>query len=77
MKSEDYYLDVLFYHRGSRRLVAIELKLEEFKPADKGQMKLSLRWLDRHQRRDGERCEFATITSRRCPPRFISLRANF
>lgn len=51
---EDYYLDLLFYHRGMSRLVAIELKLGKFQAADKGQMELYLRWLDRHERRDGE-----------------------
>ena len=51
---EDYYLDLLFYHRGLRRLVAIDLKLERFKAADKGQMELYLRWLERHERRPGE-----------------------
>lgn len=59
--SEDYYLDLLFYHRGLRRLVAIELKLEEFKPADKGQMELYLRWLDRHERRNGEEAPIGLI----------------
>ena len=33
---EDYYLDLLFYHRRLRRLVAIDLKIGDFKPADKG-----------------------------------------
>ena len=51
---EDYYLDLLFYHRHLRRLVAIELKLAEFKPGDKGQMELYLRWLDRYERKEGE-----------------------
>ncbi len=51
---EDYYLDLLFYHRGMSRLVAIELKLGKFQAADKGQMELYLRWLDRHERREGE-----------------------
>jgi predicted nuclease of restriction endonuclease-like (RecB) superfamily len=50
----DYYLDLLFYHRPLRRLVAIELKLAEFKPGDKGQMELYLRWLDRYERKEGE-----------------------
>lgn len=51
---DDFYLDLLFYHRGLKRLVAIELKLEKFKPDHKGQMELYLRWLDRHERKQGE-----------------------
>ena len=52
--NEDYYLDLLFYHRPLRRLVAIELKLERFQAGDKGQMELYLRWLERHETRPGE-----------------------
>ncbi|HBA85028.1 MAG TPA: DUF1016 domain-containing protein [Verrucomicrobia bacterium] len=51
---DDYYLDLLFYHRSLRRLVAIELKLGDFKPSYKGQMELYLRWLDKYERRPGE-----------------------
>jgi predicted nuclease of restriction endonuclease-like (RecB) superfamily len=47
---EDYYLDLLLFHRVMRRLVAMELKLEKFQAADKGQMELYLRWLDRYER---------------------------
>lgn len=50
----DYYLDLLFYHRSLRCLVAIELKLDKFKPADKGQMELYLRWLEKYDLRPGE-----------------------
>jgi len=52
--NDDYYLDLLFFHRKLKRLVAIELKLGQFKPADKGQMELYLRWLDRYERQAGE-----------------------
>ena len=51
---EDYYLDLLFYHRRLRRLVAIELKIERFQAADKGQMELYLRWLEKYEMRPGE-----------------------
>ncbi|WP_294000444.1 PDDEXK nuclease domain-containing protein [Sphaerotilus sp.] len=51
---DDYFLDLLFFHRGLRRLIAIELKLGDFKPADKGQMELYLRWLDKYERQPGE-----------------------
>lgn len=58
---EDHYLDLLFYHRHLRRLVAIDLKLEEFKPGDKGQMEFYLRWLDRHERKPGEEAPIGLI----------------
>jgi hypothetical protein len=50
----DYYLDLLFFHWDLRRLVAVELKIGDFQPGDKGQMELYLRWLDRHERKDDE-----------------------
>jgi len=52
--SKDYYLDLLFYHRKLRRLVAIDLKMGEFEAADKGQMELYLNWLKRHECEPGE-----------------------
>ena len=51
---DDYYIDLLFFHRGLKRLVAIELKLGDFKPADKGQMELYLRWLQKYETKPGE-----------------------
>ena len=51
---EDYYLDLLFYHRRLRRLVAIDLKLGRFQAADKGQMELYLRWLQEYETQPGE-----------------------
>jgi predicted nuclease of restriction endonuclease-like (RecB) superfamily len=50
----DFYIDLLFYHRKLRRLVAVELKLAAFQAADKGQMELYLRWLERHEMEPGE-----------------------
>jgi predicted nuclease of restriction endonuclease-like (RecB) superfamily len=57
----DYYLDLLFYHRRLHRLVAVELKLGEFQAADKGQMELYLRWLDKHERISGEESPLGLI----------------
>jgi predicted nuclease of restriction endonuclease-like (RecB) superfamily len=54
LDGDDYYLDLLFYHRRLRRLVVIELKIGDFKPVDAGQMELYLRWLDRYERQEGE-----------------------
>ena len=52
--NEDFYLDLLFYHRKLKRLVAIELKLGKFHAKHKGQMELYLKWLDRYEKQDGE-----------------------
>lgn len=54
LDGEDFYLDLLFFHRGLNRLVVIELKLDKFKPAYKGQMELYLRWLEKHERKPTE-----------------------
>jgi predicted nuclease of restriction endonuclease-like (RecB) superfamily len=61
LDGDDYYIDLLFYHRRLRRLVIIELKLGDFKPADTGQVELYLRWLDRHERQPGEERPVAII----------------
>ncbi len=50
----DYHLDLLFYHRKLRRLIAIDLKIGEFDAADKGQMELYLGWLKHHECEPGE-----------------------
>lgn len=52
--NEDFYLDLLFYHRKLKRLVAIELKLGKFHAKYKGQMELYLKWLDRYEKQEGE-----------------------
>ena len=58
---DDYYLDLLFFHRPLRSLVAIELKLGRFDARDKGQMELYLRWLERHERRPDENSPLGLI----------------
>ena len=58
---EDYYLDLLFYHRRLRRLVAIDLKLGKFQAADKGQMELYLRWLEKYDMQPGEEAPIGLI----------------
>ena len=57
----DYKIDLLFYHRSLKRLIAIDLKLGKFKPKYEGQMRLYLRWLDRNERRDGEESPIGLI----------------
>ena len=54
LDGDDFYIDLLFYNRQLKRLVAIDLKLGKFKPHYKGQMELYLRWLDKHERQEGE-----------------------
>jgi predicted nuclease of restriction endonuclease-like (RecB) superfamily len=51
---EDFYLDLLFYNRKLKRLVAIDLKVGNFKAEYKGQMELYLRWLAKHEQEVGE-----------------------
>ena len=51
---QDFYLDLLFYHRRLHRLIAIDLKLGSFKAQYKGQMELYLRWLEAHEMEPGE-----------------------
>lgn len=58
---EDFYLDLLFYHRRLSRLVAIELKLGKFKAAHKGQMELYLKWLNRHEKQPSENSPIGLI----------------
>ncbi|CAG9233158.1 putative nuclease YhcG [Paraburkholderia sabiae] len=51
---DDFYIDLLFYNRKLRRLVAIELKLGAFKAEYKSQMELYLRWLAKHEQEPDE-----------------------
>lgn len=58
---EDYYIDLLFYHRKMKRLVVIELKLDKFRPEYKGQVELYLKWLDKYEKAEGEESPIAII----------------
>jgi hypothetical protein len=58
---EDHTLDLLFYHRRLRRLVAVELKLGKFKGAYKGQMELYLRWLEENEQESNEESPLGLI----------------
>ncbi len=51
---KDYFIDLLLFHRRLRCLVAIELKIGEFKPEHKGQIEFYLDQLDQHHRLEGE-----------------------
>ena len=58
---EDFHLDLLFYHRNLKRLVAIELKLGKFEAQHKGQMELYLKWLDKYEKAEGENTPIGLI----------------
>jgi YhcG PDDEXK nuclease domain len=58
---EDFHMDLLFFHRDLKRIVAIELKLGDFKAEYKGQMELYLRWLDKYERRLDEESPIGLI----------------
>ncbi len=59
--NDDYYIDLLFYHRKLKCLVAIDLKLGKFKAADKGQMELYLAWLEKYEMMAGENSPIGLI----------------
>ena len=61
MDGEDFSLDLLFYHRILKRLVAIELKVGKFKPSYMGQMRFYLKWLNRYERQEGENSPIGII----------------
>ena len=52
--NRDYYIDLLFYHRRLKSLVAIDLKIGEFDAAFKGEMELYLAYLDKYESVEGE-----------------------
>jgi predicted nuclease of restriction endonuclease-like (RecB) superfamily len=58
---EDFKIDLLFYNRKLKRLIAIELKLGKFKAAYKGQMELYLRWLEKYEKEEDEKSPIGII----------------
>ncbi|MCL2654767.1 MAG: PDDEXK nuclease domain-containing protein [Coriobacteriia bacterium] len=54
LDDDDHVLDLLFYHRVLKRLIAVELKLEKFRPAFKGQMEFYIKWLNKYERQADE-----------------------
>ena len=59
--NDDFYIDLLFYNRRLKRLIAIDLKLGNFKAEYKGQMELYLRWLAKHEQEEGEQSPLGII----------------
>ena len=51
---DDFYLDLLFYNRKLKRLIAIDLKLGNFRHEHKSQMELYLRWLAKYEQEPDE-----------------------
>ncbi|MFZ2504561.1 MAG: PDDEXK nuclease domain-containing protein [Nocardioides sp.] len=58
---DDFHLDLLFFSRPLRRLVAVELKIGKFDARHEGQMKLYLKWLNRYERAEGEESPIGLI----------------
>ncbi|MCL2250234.1 MAG: PDDEXK nuclease domain-containing protein [Oscillospiraceae bacterium] len=61
LDGHDRYLDLLFYNRDLKRLVAVELKIGRFRAEHKGQMQLYLAWLDMHERKEWEESPIGLI----------------
>jgi predicted nuclease of restriction endonuclease-like (RecB) superfamily len=61
---QEYFIDLLLFHRGLRCLVAIELKIGDFKPEHKGKMEFYLEALDRQEKMEGENSPIGIIICR-------------
>jgi len=59
--NEDFNLDLLFFHRKLKRLIAIDLKLGKFKASYKGRMELYLRYLEKNEMQAGEKSPLGLI----------------
>jgi len=59
--NREYYIDLLFYHRRLKCLIAIDLKIGEFEASYKGQMELYLRYLEKYEQIEGENTPIGLI----------------
>lgn len=71
--NRDYRIDLLFYHRRLKGLVAIDLKLGEFDAAYKGEMELYLNYLKKHETIEGENPPIGLILCTGKNPEHIEL----
>jgi predicted nuclease of restriction endonuclease-like (RecB) superfamily len=70
---EEYYIDLLFYHRKLKRLIVIELKLGKFKPEHKSQLELYLRYLDKYEKQEGENAPIGLLLCSEKSDKMIAL----
>ncbi len=71
--NRDYYIDLLFYHRRLKSLVAIDLKIGEFDAAYKGEMELYLGYLEKYESLEGENSPIGLILCAGKNPEHIEL----
>lgn len=62
--NQDFYIDLLFYHRGLVALVAFELKIGKFKPEHMGQLNFYLEALDRDVKKPHENPSIGVLLCR-------------
>jgi len=62
--NQDFYIDLLFYHRGLSALVAFELKVGQFKPEHMGQLNFYLEALDRDVKKQHENPSIGVLLCR-------------